>query len=86
MPDRSHDPAPRMAAEAARAPAMTTPCRSCQTPKPLRLYLCPGCWGQLPPAARRALNQRGDHAVTRLRELHRQVDAGVPLCEVQVTP
>jgi hypothetical protein len=65
---------------------MTTPCRSCQTQKPVRLYLCPGCWGQLSPAARRALNRRGDQAVTRLRELHRQVDTGVPLGEVHVTP
>lgn len=65
---------------------MMMPCRACQTPKPLRLYLCPACWGRLPAAARRALNRRDSKATARLRELHRQVDAGVPLGEVQVTP
>ena len=65
---------------------MTTPCRSCQTPKPLRLYLCPSCWEQLSAPARRALNLRGSQAFPRLRELHRQVDAGVPLGEIRVTP
>jgi hypothetical protein len=65
---------------------MTTPCRSCQTPKALRLYLCPVCWGQLPATARRALNRRDSKATARLCELHRQVDAGIPLGEVQVTP
>jgi hypothetical protein len=64
---------------------MTTPCRSCQAQKPLRLYLCPACWGQLPALARRALNQRDSKAIARLRELHHQIDAGVPLGEVRVT-
>ena len=65
---------------------MTTPCRSCQTPKPMRLYLCPDCWAQLPAHTRRALNLRGSKAFARLRELHSQIDTGVPLPEIQVTP
>lgn len=65
---------------------MTTPCRACQTPKPLRMYLCPNCWKQLLAHTRRALNRRDSQAFARLRELHRQVDAGVPLAEIQVTP
>ncbi|MGW6210975.1 hypothetical protein [Streptomyces sp. NPDC055109] len=65
---------------------MKTPCRACQTPKPLRMYLCPTCWKQLPAHTRRALNRRDSQAFARLRELHRQVDASVPLAEIQVTP
>ncbi|WP_019548540.1 hypothetical protein [Streptomyces sulphureus] len=64
-----------------------TPCRSCRTPKPSRLHLCGACWGQLPAAARRALNARGDRvrAIARLRELHDHIDAGRPLGELEIT-
>lgn len=64
----------------------TTPCRVCRTPKPARLYLCNGCWGQLSGPARRALNRRDGQAWARLRALHTQLDAGVPLAEITVTP
>lgn len=60
------------------------PCRTCQTPRPPRMPLCGNCWASLPAPARRALNRRDNHA--RLRELHRQLDAGVALADVQVTP
>lgn len=65
---------------------MTNPCRSCRKPRPPRMYLCGNCWSQLTPATRRALNRRGNAAIPRLRELHQQLDAGVPLAEIQVTP
>ncbi|MEV0114651.1 hypothetical protein AB0H77_15565 [Streptomyces sp. NPDC050844] len=64
----------------------TTPCRSCRSPRPPRMYLCGNCWSQLPAAARRALNRKDSRAIARLRELHTQLDAGVPLSEIQVTP
>ncbi|MFP3986927.1 hypothetical protein U9R90_05370 [Streptomyces sp. E11-3] len=65
---------------------MTTPCRSCRAPKPPRMYLCGNCWGALPTPARRALSRHDSKAFARLRELHRQLDADVPVAEVQVTP
>jgi hypothetical protein len=49
-------------------------------------YLCLGCWSGLTMTARRALNRRDGKAMTRLRELHRQLTNGVPLGEIQVTP
>jgi hypothetical protein len=61
-------------------------CRACRAPKPPRLYLCWSCWGQLPPAARRALNRRDSRSVARLRELHQQLEGGRALTEIQVTP
>lgn len=64
----------------------TTPCRHCRTPKPARMYLCRNCWDMLPAPARRALNRRDSHAFARLRELHAQLDAGVPLTEITVSP
>lgn len=66
----------------------TSPCRSCRAPRPPRMYLCGNCWSQLSTAARRALNRKDVHPrpIVRLRELHRQLDAGVPLTEIQVTP
>lgn len=65
---------------------MNTPCHNCKTPKPSRMYLCHNCWFSLSNAARRALNRRDSQAFARLRELHKQLDAGVPLADIQVTP
>lgn len=64
-----------------------SPCRSCGTPKPSRLYLCGGCWAQIPAAARRALNARGNRglALARLRELYDHIDAGRPLGDLEIT-
>lgn len=70
---------------------MTTPrtptsrCPACQAPKPARHYLCGSCWTLLPTAARRALNRRDGQAFARLRELHRHVDRGRPLAELEIT-
>lgn len=50
------------------------------------MYLCGNCWGRLSAATRRALNRKDSRAVARLRELHQQLDAGIPLEEIQVTP
>jgi hypothetical protein len=50
------------------------------------MYLCYGCWGNLPGPARAALYRRDAKARDRLQELYRQVAAGVPLAEIQVTP
>jgi len=63
---------------------MNNPCHNCRTPRPPRMYLCRNCWALLSNPARRALNRADNHA--RLRELHHQLDAGVPLAEIQVTP
>lgn len=51
-------------------------------------YLCFGCWCGLSAAAQRALKRRNPRskAVARLQELHRQLRAGVPLAEIQVSP
>lgn len=65
---------------------MTAPCHGCGTPRPPGKYLCGNCWGSLPHTARRALSRRDSQAFARLRELHRQLDAGVPLADIQVTP
>lgn len=65
----------------------TTPCPSCKTGrKGPGKYLCLNCWTTLTNTARRALNRRDSKAFARLRELHRQLDAGVPLAEIKVTP
>ncbi|MFE0765422.1 hypothetical protein [Streptomyces smyrnaeus] len=42
---------------------------------------------ELPAAARRALNARGDRvrAIARLRDLHDHIDAGRPLGELEIT-
>jgi hypothetical protein len=50
------------------------------------MYLCGNCWSLLSNPARRALNRRDTQAFARLRELHQQLDAGVPLAQIQVTP
>jgi hypothetical protein len=50
------------------------------------MYLCGNCWSRLSAATRRALNRRDDRAVARLRDLHNQLDAGIPLEEIKVTP
>lgn len=63
-----------------------TPCPCCRSPKGPGKYLCPNCWSALPARARCALSRRDRLALTRLRELHRQLDAGVPLSAIQVTP
>lgn len=63
-----------------------TPCRSCRKPKPSRFYLCPDCWAQLTPAARRALNVRDGQALARLRQLHNHIDSELPLADLEITP
>lgn len=61
-------------------------CPACQGPKRAQLYVCPGCWATLQPAARRALNRRDADAAARLIELHRQLHRGVPLHKIAITP
>jgi hypothetical protein len=48
-------------------------------------YLCLGCWSTLSMATRRALNRRDSRAFARLRQLHTQLDAGVPLADIRIT-
>lgn len=64
-------------------PACPTP--DCQKPKAAAQYLCRGCWFTLQPAARTALNRRDSLASQRLRELYRQLQAGVALHLIQIT-
>lgn len=63
-----------------------TPCPSCRQPKGPGKYLCLECWQGLTDAARRALSRRDRQAMARLRELHRQLEARVPLAEIAVAP
>lgn len=66
-----------------------TPCPSCRTGrKGPGKYLCRTCWAALPAVTRTALNRRGSRtaAVTRLRQLHNQLAADVPLDQIQVNP
>ncbi|MGW0566116.1 hypothetical protein [Streptomyces tauricus] len=64
-----------------------TPCKGgCRGTRQPHRYLCLTCWHALPAAARRALARSDAHAVARLRELHRQLEAGIPLTEIEVTP
>lgn len=66
---------------------MTAPCPVCRRPRggPGR-YLCPVCWRLLPAPARKALARRDGHAHARLRQLHDQLDARIPLAEITVAP
>lgn len=67
---------------------MTPTCPSCRTrSRRPGQYLCPPCWNQLPPPVRRALTRRGDRgkALARLRQLHNQLENGVPLDEIRIT-
>lgn len=65
----------------------TTRCPACPSGrKGTGKYLCLSCWSTLPVAARRHLNRRDSRAFARLRELHTQLAAGVPLAEIEVSP
>lgn len=66
---------------------MNTPCLTrCGRQRVPGRYLCPACWRKIPGASRRALNQRDSRAMARLRELHSQLVAGVPLGKIEVSP
>lgn len=65
---------------------MTSTCPSCKGPRSSHQYLCRGCWFQVPKGGRAALTRRDDKALTRLRELLAQLDNGVPLGEIAITP
>ena len=62
------------------------PCLKCRKPRRAGQYLCRACWFRIPGHTRSALNQRDSQAFARLRELHAQLTAGVPLQEITVTP
>lgn len=64
---------------------MKLTCLSCTANRAAGQYLCRRCWGQLPETAQRRLNKRDRQAFLRLRELSRQIEAGVPLPDVVVT-
>lgn len=65
---------------------MMHPCPSCLARlRATGQYLCPGCWSSLPTATRRSLRRRDGAALARLRELHGQLDRGVPLAEITMT-
>lgn len=65
---------------------MNSPCPCChQHTKEPGKYLCRTCWFGLSTTARNALNRSDSRAFSRLRELHAQIEAGVPLPEIQIT-
>lgn len=61
-------------------------CPSCKKPRGAAHYLCRGCWFGLTLTARRSLNRHDAQAALRLLELNRQIQDGVPLAEVVITP
>lgn len=66
---------------------MSSPCPGPSTRRHLRpagKYLCPPCWSGLSRDARRQLSRRGAGALDRLRQLHDQLAAGVPLAEIRI--
>ncbi|MER5882689.1 hypothetical protein ABT160_02555 [Streptomyces sp. NPDC001941] len=66
---------------------MTTPCPAgCGRQRQTGRYLDLECWSNLTARTRRALSRRDSKAHARLRELHTQLAAGVPLSEIEVTP
>lgn len=66
--------------------SMTHTCRACGQARQPGRYLCYRCWMALPAPARRALSLRGPAAASlaRLRELHAQLDRGVPLADIRI--
>lgn len=50
------------------------------------MYLCLTCWRQLPGQTQLQLNWRDSKAMDRLQELYDQINAGIPLAEIEVTP
>lgn len=62
------------------------PCLKCRRPRRAGQYLCRPCWFRIPGPTRIALNQRDSQALARLRELHGQLTAGVPLEGIEVSP
>jgi hypothetical protein len=66
---------------------MTKPiCLCCPRPRSAGQYLCRACWSRIPGATRSRLTQRDSAAFARLRELHSQLTADVPLAEIEVSP
>jgi hypothetical protein len=66
--------------------AGTTRCPACEGSKQPSHYLCPADWRQLSHATRSALWRRDGTAELRLLGLMRQINDGVPLSEITVTP
>ncbi|MFH9072711.1 hypothetical protein [Streptomyces alboflavus] len=66
---------------------MTTPCPNptCHNTRRSGL-LCSHCWFALPIATQAALTRCDAQATTRVRQLHAQLAARVPLSEIEVTP
>lgn len=64
---------------------MTLHCPACRAQRRPGQYLCPTCWATLPAPARRVLSRRDSRALARLRELHNQLEQGVPLGEITIS-
>ncbi len=62
------------------------PCLKCRGPRRPGQYLCRADWYRIPSHTRQLLNRRDSKAMARLRELHDQLTADVPLAEIEVTP
>jgi uncharacterized Zn finger protein (UPF0148 family) len=65
---------------------MASSCPACPATRRTGHYLCPTCWNQLPAPARRALARRDQHAPARLRQLHAQLTAGLPVSQITIAP
>ena len=65
---------------------MKLTCLNCHASRAAGQYLCRNCWHKIPGTTRQNLNRRDAKAMHRLRELHNQLTAGVPLSDITVTP
>ncbi|WP_256096567.1 hypothetical protein [Streptomyces sp. LUP30] len=60
-------------------------CPACPARRHRGHYLCSACWRALPATTRGRLSRRDPHAFRRLRELHGQIAARVPLAVIRVS-
>ena len=66
---------------------MVTRCPGClHGEKAPGKYLCYDCWHLLPLRARRALKRQDTMALPRLEQLYDQINRGIPLAQIEVTP
>lgn len=61
-------------------------CPGCGGDRKARTYVCADCWWLLKPWVRTALRRRDNMATARLMQLRRQLNARIPMEDVEVTP
>lgn len=61
-------------------------CPGCGGERKGRTYVCADCWWLLKPWVRTALRRRDNMARARLMQLRRQLNARIPMEDVEVSP